>query len=395
MDMAQFPRSEYSNRDVKRAGEIVAGDLPWTDESEPTIREAFRVANSWRDAHAYPMRSVRYSVIYYMRQRNLHGLTAARLKRMQAIRRKLQRVGLSLNQLQDLGGCRVILPTIQDVQALVETLKGEIRHTVRKENDYIGEPKPDGYRSHHLIFSFVGRDAKPYYDGKRIELQVRTKLQHSWATAVEAVGLFRNEELKNHRGSDDWLRLLMLLSGECAEAEGCIAPPACADRTERRREICDLAGALDAINVLQTINHGVRGADFPLAVGYHPTHYLIRYDHASKMVHVEPQRLATTATQSYDDAEAADNRSGKNTQNVVLVEVDKVQDLKAAYPNYFGDVELFLGQLREIMLGKGAVEYSIPARQPPPKPPEAMGDLSWLRHPRFRKPSLKKKPQER
>ena len=389
IDVAQYPRFEYSNKDVRRAGQTIAGNLPWTDESAPTIREAFQIANNWRDSHAFPMRSVRLSVIQHMRHRGIEGITAARLKRMQAIRRKLRRMNLGLNQLQDLGGCRVILPTIDDVHALVQTLKEKTRHEVRKKDDYITEPKTDGYRSHHLIFGFSGHEIS-IYDGRRIELQVRTRLQHSWATAVEAVGLFRGEELKNHQGSNDWLRLFVLLSGEFAEAERCSIPPGCPDQSERRREIQELARSLDAVNTLETINHGVRGTDLPLA-GYRPTHYLIRYDHATKTVYVEPQIRPTVAAQSYDDAEAPDNKSGENTQNIVLVEVDKVENLKAAYPNYFGDVELFLGHLRGIMLGKEVAQYFIPPRQPAPRSPGERGDLSWLRHPRFRLPSLKKK----
>jgi ppGpp synthetase/RelA/SpoT-type nucleotidyltranferase len=151
---------------------------------------------------------------------------------------------------------------------------------LRREDDYIGKPKDDGYRSRHLIFGFCGRDISNY-DGKRIELQVRTRLQHSWATAVEAVGLFRGEELKNHQGSDDWLRLFVLLSGEFAVAERCPVPLGCPDQYERRREIRELAKSLDAVKALETINHGVRGTDLPLSRGYHPTHYLIRYDHAT------------------------------------------------------------------------------------------------------------------
>ena len=138
IDVARYPRSDYSNMDVKRAGEIIASNLPWTDDSAPTIREAFAIANNWRDAHAYPMRSVRFSAIYYMRKCGLDGITAARLKRMQAIRRKLGRLNkLSLDQLQDLGGCRVILPTISDVQTLVDVLKENIRHELRTESDYV------------------------------------------------------------------------------------------------------------------------------------------------------------------------------------------------------------------------------------------------------------------
>jgi hypothetical protein len=271
--VANYPRFDYSNREVKRAGEVIASDLIWTDETAPRIKEAFAIANNWRDSHAFPMRSIRYSAGYFMRKYGLEGITAARLKRMQAIRRKLSRIGLSLHQLQDLGGCRFILPTITDVHTLVTVLKDQLRHEFRSESDYIFGPKDDGYRSHHLIFNFHGRDANSrLYNGRRIELQVRTRLQHSWATAIEAVGLFRGEALKNHQGSQDWLRLFMLMSAEFAEAERFPIPSSCPDKDERRREIRNLAGSLDALSIFDRVSHGVLGTEVPLAPNYRPTH---------------------------------------------------------------------------------------------------------------------------
>lgn len=388
LDVSQYPRFEYSNKEVKRAGEMIASNIPWTDESAPEIRKAFLIANNWRDAHAYPMRSLRYSVIYYMRQAGLAGITAARLKRMQAIRGKLRRIKLNLNQLQDLGGCRVILPNIADVQTLTLILRNNVRHDIKAENNYIAGPKEDGYRSHHLIFSFFSRGSDTaIYDGRRIELQVRTRLQHAWATAIEAVGLFRGEQLKNHQGSEAWLRLFKLMSAEFAEAECCPLPPGTPDQVERRQELRQLAKSLDAVSVLESVSHGFNGPDLPLVPGYRPTHYLIRYDRAAKTVHVEPHSKPVNATQSYDSAEASDNRTGKETQNVVLVEVDKIENLKDAYPNYFGDVELFKSQLRAITLGESAVEYSSPPRQIRKQSPVEKIDPSWLRRTRFPRPS--------
>ncbi|MBX6745012.1 MAG: hypothetical protein IRY87_23515 [Acetobacteraceae bacterium] len=389
--VSKFPSFEYSNKQLKRAGKIIASDLVWTDETAPVIREAFQIANSWRDAHAYPMRSLRFSVLHHMRKAELKGITAARLKRMQAIRRKLRRIKLGLNQLQDLGGCRVILPSISDVHRLVGLLRENIHHTIRAEDDYIANPKDDGYRSHHLIFSYQGKGKTEIYTGKRIELQVRTRLQHAWATAVEAVGLFRGEDLKSHSGSEEWLRLFKLLSAEFAETEVCPVPPDSMDKQERIREIRELERALDAISVLENIRHGVRGTDYPLMHGYRPTHYLIRYDHATKTVHVEPHTGATIAAQSYGNAEALGNQIDGQSQTVVLVEVDKIENLKAAYPNYFGDVDYFKNQLRAITQGQAAVEYAAVPRQPPPKPAGPYGDLSWLRARRFPGPSLSKK----
>src|SRR5205823_2784133 len=199
------------------------------------------------------MRSVRYSVLYFMRHAQVDGITAARLKRMQAIRRKLRRFDYGLDRLQDLGGCRVILPSIADVQTLTNTIRDKIRHEIRGEDDYIVNPKDDGYRSHHLMLTFQGRSAASVFTGRRIELQVRTTLQHSWATAIEAVGLFRREELKSNKGSGDWLRLFKLMSAEFAEAERCPLPPDISGAIERREEIRDLAERLDGLSMLERI----------------------------------------------------------------------------------------------------------------------------------------------
>jgi ppGpp synthetase/RelA/SpoT-type nucleotidyltranferase len=381
-DVADFPQLEYSKRAVKRAGEVIAGNLPWTEENSPKIRDAFQIANNWRDAHAFPMRSIRYSVIWYMRKHKLEGITAARLKRMQAIRRKLRRVPENLGQLQDLGGCRVILSSIAEVKTLVSELRSSIRHNIRDEDDYISGPKDDGYRSQHIMFDFCGRRAS-MYDGRRIELQVRTKLQHSWATAVEAVGLFRGEDLKGHNGSEDWLRLFLLMSAEFAVAEGCPLPGDTKEPGARLREIKLLERKLDAVSVLDTVSHGIHGTDIELQRGYKPTHYLIRYDHATKTVYVEPYNMPLSATMSYDNAEALGNKTGDDAEDIVLVEVDKIENLKAAYPNYFGDVELFKAQLRRITRGQSAVEFAhIPRERPLPAQP-VKRDLSWLRRSRF------------
>ncbi|HST76230.1 MAG TPA: hypothetical protein VLJ20_12715, partial [Acetobacteraceae bacterium] len=129
--MEYFPRRSYSDIDVKEAGRIIAGDVIWTEESAPHIREAFAVANSWRDSHDFPMRSIRHSVIRFMYRRAIQGISAARLKRMKAIRMKLTRIPVGLHQLQDLGGCRFILPTIADVHKLTAILKAELPHTLR------------------------------------------------------------------------------------------------------------------------------------------------------------------------------------------------------------------------------------------------------------------------
>lgn len=381
LDVADYPHFQFSNRDAKRAGEIIAGDLLWTDESAAGIREAFQVANNWRDAHAYPMRSVRYQLIWFMRSEGLKGITAARLKRMPAIRKKLRRIGLNLNQLQDLAGCRAILDSMGDVQTLVQTVRDRSRHDKRPEKDYIAEPKRDGYRSHHLILCFRGKGRTAVHNDRRVEIQVRTRLQHSWATAVEAVGLFRGEYLKGSHGDQRWLRLFMLMSAEFALAEGCPEPPGVPARADRIAEIRELDRELQATAILDKLSYAVRYTDDAvIQPGVKASYYLIRFDNQKKEVLIEPIFHPKEAVASYDNAEALDNQSGKGAEDIVLVEADKLESLKAAYPNYFGDVQLFKEQLRNITKGYAAQEFSVrPQERVPARPRERFFDPRWLR----------------
>lgn len=383
-DVSLYPDFKHSKNEVARAGDVIASAMSWSPETEDVIRRAFRVAHSWRDSHAYPMRSIRHSVLHHMKEAGLDGLTGARLKTMPAIRRKLLRKRWNLAQLQDLGGCRAIMPDIRSVHALYAALCAGIRHEVRHEDNYIAAPKDDGYRSHHLILSFKAKNSiEDKFAGRRIELQIRTKLQHAWATTVEAVGLFRGEGLKNNQGSPEWLRLFALISAEFAEAEASQLPPGSLQKRERVAEIRRLEAELDALNLLDRIRIGMHGTDIPLDPAYRPTHFLIRFDHVSQRASVEPYNIAMEAAKSYDNAEVLDSRRGGNSQTVVLVEVDKIENLKTAYPNYFGDVQEFRRQLEQITRDGTATEYSVAPRQRAKIRPAPYGDLSWLRGSRF------------
>jgi ppGpp synthetase/RelA/SpoT-type nucleotidyltranferase len=76
-----------------------------------------------------------------------------------------------------------------------------------KPKDYIKEPKPDGYRSYHLICRYQGIHQDGAYKGLRIEIQIRSAMQHAWATAVETIDAFTGQALKtNISGDVTWKR---------------------------------------------------------------------------------------------------------------------------------------------------------------------------------------------
>lgn len=83
---------------------------------------------------------------------------------------------------------RIILKDTDEVYALKELLTGASIEDfkLRKVFDYIKSPKEDGYRSLHLVFACnngAGGIAR-----FNLELQLRTRLQHDWSTALETAG---------------------------------------------------------------------------------------------------------------------------------------------------------------------------------------------------------------
>lgn len=77
--------------------------------------------------------------------------------------------------------------------------------------DYVQEPKESGYRSIHFIYKYKSENKD--VDGAKVELQVRTKLQHSWAMAVETAGLITSTPLKSSMGSEEWLDFFKIEKG--------------------------------------------------------------------------------------------------------------------------------------------------------------------------------------
>lgn len=111
----------------------------------------------------------------------------SRVKSPESILEKLERKGYELDankiskQLLDIAGIRVICHYVDDIYTIVELLKKQDDLTVIKEVDYIKNPKPNGYRSFHLVVEipvfFVNRVEKI-----PVEVQIRTMAMDFWAS---------------------------------------------------------------------------------------------------------------------------------------------------------------------------------------------------------------------
>ena len=148
IEQTRWKVPEYSKRQINDAGKVIRNEnLPDSER-----KTALAVIDNWRSSHAYPLH------VFYMNLRGKVGsrkdiLVAERLKRLESIVGKLQREeGMNLYRMQDIGGCRMVVPTVDEVYQYSQRFqKSRIRHELKKVNDYIQNPKKSGYRSLHLI----------------------------------------------------------------------------------------------------------------------------------------------------------------------------------------------------------------------------------------------------
>ena len=193
-----WPIAEYSIEEVDRAGQVLAG-LSDPDEFD----RALAIINNWRASFYFPLNTFATTLRRKAEQNHPKGLVSQRVKRLRAIRHKLQKrtkKPITLSEMQDIGGCRIVLGSLSQVEKLVKEYEhSDLKHKLVYQDNYIAMPKISGYRGIHLIYSYLS-DRKETYNGHTIEIQFRTELQHAWATAVEIVGFFRRELLKSSEG---------------------------------------------------------------------------------------------------------------------------------------------------------------------------------------------------
>ncbi|MGY6547843.1 MAG: RelA/SpoT family protein [Roseinatronobacter sp.] len=110
-----------------------------------------------------------------------------RAKKPFSIWRKMQEKDLAFSRLSDIYGFRIITNTTEDCYRVLYIAHQRWRAVPGRFKDYISQPKSNGYRSLHTTVS--GRD------GKRVEIQIRTREMHEVAEAgVAAHWAYRNGE---------------------------------------------------------------------------------------------------------------------------------------------------------------------------------------------------------
>lgn len=334
-----------SKKLVRKAGNVLCGisnDMPLDD--------AMETLSKWRAVHAYPINTLQKYLRRVLGSNKFqNAIVAQRLKRTPSIIEKLKRFEtMSLDRMQDIGGLRVIVDNISDVyrlHKLIETSKRFKHQLELPPRDYIKNPKPDGYRSLHQVIRYRS-DTHEELNGLRLEVQIRTRLQHSWATAVETLGMIQKSSIKTGGGDEITRRFFKLASALFALEEKCNLPDGFEDFTKDDivKELTSIESSAKILTQLSGVAVSAHHID-TITKNYTGYHVL--------QLFISEHRVRLTAFKEAQDAESfykAKEIETKDDPNmaIVLMSAGALKDIKKAYPNYFLDTTAFLNNIEKI-----------------------------------------------
>ncbi|WP_429129676.1 hypothetical protein [Aeromonas media] len=336
----EWAELNYSKKQVRKAGGFLSRKYSTPSDLDEYINKYlfnYNIFSNWRAAHAYPMQSM----LMYFRKHALNvdesSIIAQRLKRAPSIISKLSREqGMNLDRMEDIAGCRIIVKTISDVYKTRDMIiNGRTRNILHRERDYIANPKASGYRGIHLVYKYNGK--KTNYSGLAVELQIRSKVQHSWATAVEVVGAFTGQALKASQGASEWLEFFQLASIAFSKIENKKLTIDYSD--SEHQKLILLSKKLDVLSKIRAFavstnklsNNKRKGDDY----------FLLKLDTEKSIISLKSYASSELdqATSHYSEIER--EVKDKKHIDVVLVSTKSIHSLKKAYPNYFADTSEF------------------------------------------------------
>lgn len=331
---------KYSKRHIDRAGvALYEGDVF-------VRKDAWDLVGEWRESHLFVLDAFVATLIPQLAKRNIrYAFFSSRLKRMVSIEEKLKlNPTMGLGGMQDIGGMRIVFDAMTDLQACRAFLETFVApHFVFKRiTDYISTPKESGYRSVHYVYQYED-ETDEEHDGLKIELQIRTRLQHSWAMAVETASLIAKTTLKaNKQDATVWRDFFKITSAVLAIKEQC--SPHANFQNISHDALCRLyqpfAEKYKMIDQLQALRATVSDAKT------HNAAYaivLVNFNKRTIRIAYFEKEQGEQIAQNFTEYE----KSLNTDEAIIFVSTDKMQQLRDAYPSYFLDTQYFLSQIDE------------------------------------------------
>ena len=178
------PNSEL-HQSIVNVPDMVQVPEMWVDQARQFQQAMMRYTCAIREVKA--KLEVLNDELSVKNQRNPIEMIKSRVKKPKSIVEKLQRRGFEISlesmekNLDDVAGIRIICSFLDDIYEVADMLIRQDDVKVIAVKDYIQNPKPNGYRSYHMIIEipvFFSDSKKPI----RVEVQIRTIAMDFWAS---------------------------------------------------------------------------------------------------------------------------------------------------------------------------------------------------------------------
>ncbi len=349
----------YSKSQVNRAGDILKSLDAFSSVDQAW---AASVLANWRACHGYPINTFQATLRSKLHSIDSDAIVAQRLKRAPSIILKLQRFdGMQLARMQDIAGLRAVVASVSKVRKLESAYReSNFKHQLTSSKNYVDMPKDDGYRSIHLIYKYVNHHTVDY-NGLSLELQLRTRLQHAWATAVETMGTFLGQALKSGQGEGQWRSFFAKAGAALAVIERTTPVPGFEKHTAEEVYL-EVAEAEVRLRVLDKLRGFAIAADKITTQRGQGAYHLVVLDSGNRTVTITPYPIARLEQANIDYAKVEERTRAGETIEAVLVSAGPVDALRRAYPNYFLDTQDFIKQIEKVIRGAGSSTAFRPVR---------------------------------
>jgi len=256
---------------------------------------------------------------------------------------------MQLSQMQDIGGCRAVVRSTSQVYRLLDVyMKATAKNARRcgefvEKYDYISAPKISGYRGIHLVYKYRTEAAQlKMYDGLRIEIQLRSEIQHAWATAVETVDAFTKQALKSNVGKDSWKRFFALVSTGFAALEGGpIVPGTHSDIAQLKQELQGFKKEITLLEGFHKATETIQNKEGEV--------FLLQLDTEKRLLRTKGYSRDSLAIAQNEYLEAEKTNKDNPSIQSVLVSVESFKSLRKAFPNYFMDISVFVKLVKSLL----------------------------------------------
>jgi conserved domain protein (fragment) len=291
-------------------------------------------------------------------------LTASRNKRIETIISKLCRPEKpKLDRIHDIAGTRIIFENIKSLEDYIDILENtELVNFKEKINEdknrynYIKNPKSDGYRSIHKVFYYSSNipystlNEKSFnLENKKIELQLRTRLQHIWATTVEIYDIINKSNIKT--GTHNKLETKEgLFFKKCSLVFEGIESNDVEKIKININEIFRDKDLVEIYNRLKGIKN-IKNIQLPKTLGSDEVFILITDLNKGKTTFFTTEPIEKNDKQDTFLINASYRRlEEKNTKGeyiLLLLTLGDIKKLKNVYPNYFLNTNEFISILKK------------------------------------------------